>query len=135
MRGACKGKKIGFIVQYGFSEALHARPLEKYLEKLSASLGCEYLGTIIKGGCDGLTKHPEGFKKLLNQIQRIGNIFGSAGGFDKALLADFARPERQTFLSAIFMRLFVKLANRLYWNPQLKANNALDKAYARPYTR
>jgi NAD(P)H-dependent FMN reductase len=45
-RGKCNGKKLGFLVQYGFIEAVHARPLEKHLEKLSAMLGCDYIGTI-----------------------------------------------------------------------------------------
>ena len=59
LRGACKGKPLGFLVQFGFREAVHARPLEKYLEKLATDLNCTYLGTIIKGGCDGLVKYPD----------------------------------------------------------------------------
>jgi len=44
--GGGVNKKIGFLVQFGFREAIHARALEKYLEKFTMLLKCEYLGTI-----------------------------------------------------------------------------------------
>jgi hypothetical protein len=134
LRGACRKKPVGFLVQFGFREAIHARPLEKYLERLAADLQCDYLGTIIKGGCDALTKSSEKHnRKTLHGIIRIGRVFGATGGLDKKLLHAYAKPENQTFFSKIFMRVFVKLANKFYWDVQLKANNALEKVYARPY--
>ena len=45
---------IGFIVQSGFPEAIHSRYIERYLEKLAIRLGCRYIGTVIKGGVEGI---------------------------------------------------------------------------------
>ena len=39
-----------FLVQSGFSEALHSRGLERYLAKLARRLGSPYAGTIVRGG-------------------------------------------------------------------------------------
>ena len=136
LRGACGGKSLGFLVQYGFREAVHARPLEQYLERLAADLKCTYLGTIIKGGCAGVAKNPEKQNRdILTGIKRIGRVFGANGKFDKVLLADYSKPESQVFLSKLITRIFVKLANKFYWDVQLKKNNALDKVYARPYAK
>ena len=45
---------MGFIVQSGFPEALHSRYVEHYLQKLAARLNAPYLGTIVKGGGEGI---------------------------------------------------------------------------------
>ncbi len=50
---------IGFLVQSGFPESAHSRHLERYLEKLAARLDSPYMGTIIKGGCEGVHMMPE----------------------------------------------------------------------------
>ncbi len=49
-----KKKSFGFIIQYGFTEAVHGRPLESYLMSYVESIGANYIGTVIKGGCDAL---------------------------------------------------------------------------------
>ena len=131
--GNCADKKIGFIVQYGFPEATHARPLEKYLEHLCKRLGCQYLGTIIKGGCDGLTRSPRNYGKTLRDIQEIGRQFATTGQFDKTLLLNFSRPEKQGLVLKLMMRVVVHLINRFYWGATLKKNGMYDKSFARPY--
>lgn len=135
--GKCSGKKIGFLVQYGFKEAIHARALEKYLEKLAGLLNCEYLGTIIKGGCDGLIKNPNArfSKKVLNGINKIGCKFGESSKFDKELLDRYSRPETQSKTSKLLSKLFVKIVNKYYWGAELKKNGVYDKSYAQPYKR
>ena len=134
--GKCKEKKVGFLVQYGFKEAIHARPLEKYLEKLVKSLDCEYLGTIIKGGCDNLSTTPqEQNKKILNGIYEIGKKFGETGKFERKLLDEYSKPETQTLQSEELMRNSIEFINKNYWGAQLKKNEAYDKRYARPYEK
>ena len=65
--------RLGFLVQSGFSEALHSRPLERYLEKLAARLGCEYVGTIVRGGGEALQAMPdEAAKKLFERLRELG---------------------------------------------------------------
>ena len=43
------GTKISYILQSGFAEGAQLRCGEAYLEKLTALLGCEYGGTLVKG--------------------------------------------------------------------------------------
>lgn len=135
--GACGGKKIGFIVQYGFVEAIHARPLEKYLEMLAGLLKCEYLGTIIRGGCDGLARNPEAprSKKTLKGIYEIGGGLGETGRFDRRLIDKYSKPETQALFSRLFMKSFVKFANKHYWGAELRKNGVFDESFARPYIR
>ena len=45
----CDGTKISYILQSGFAEGVQLRCGEAYLEKLTALLGCEYGGTLVKG--------------------------------------------------------------------------------------
>ena len=59
------GKKIGFIVQSGFPEAVHSIYVERYLKKLTQRLKGEYLGTVIKGGVEGIQIMPPWMTKKL----------------------------------------------------------------------
>jgi multimeric flavodoxin WrbA len=133
--GACAGKPVLFLVQYGFVEAVHARPLEAYLQWLAGKLGCAYKGTIIKGGCDSLSREPNAARnrKILKGAYAIGSSFGATGDLNAEMLAAYSRPERQGFFARLLLRLLVGGINKFYWEAQLKANNALASAYDRPY--
>lgn len=130
----CRGKKLGFLVQYGFIEAIHARPLEKYLEQLSNELKCDYLGTIIKGGCDSLAKYPPGSKKILKGAYEIGKAFGIEKKFDKGMLDAYSKPEVQKEKSVFIMNILVKIINKIYWQASLKKNGvSRQESFAKPY--
>ncbi len=43
------GSKMAFILQSGFAEGVQLRCGEAYLEILAGRLGCEYMGTLVKG--------------------------------------------------------------------------------------
>ena len=63
----------GFLVQSGFMEALHCRPLERYLQKLSGKISSGYAGTIVRGGGEALRSAPEeSFHKLWKQLNALG---------------------------------------------------------------
>jgi hypothetical protein len=132
-----KSKKIFFLVQYGFPEAVHARPLEKYLEKATGELGMNYLGTIIKGGCNNLIDAPDNpfFNKIFKTIFLIGKNFGETGSLDKDLIDKFSKPENITLISKLLMKVATGLANKFYWRAELVRNNALERAYDRPYLK
>lgn len=133
--GKCSDKKIGYLVQYGFPEAVHARPLEKYLQRLTASLGAEYLETIIKGGCDSITRLPEEHNKaILEGIRNIGEIFGKTGKFDEKLLKDFSAPETQTIPEETLKKQ-VDIINERYWSEMLRKNNVYDISFNKPYAK
>ncbi|MBR0599966.1 NAD(P)H-dependent oxidoreductase [Sinanaerobacter chloroacetimidivorans] len=131
----CNGKKLGFLVQYGFIEAVHGRPVEKYNQKLASLLGCQYFGTVIKGGCDGLiTGKTSGMKKIMKGIHDIGETLSKTGEFDQAELDTYSAPELEKKQNKLIMKVVLKLINRYYWGAMLKKNGVtIDESYARPY--
>jgi len=132
--GRCNGKKVGFLVQYGFIEAVHARPLEMYLEHISKSLCCDYLGTIIKGGCDGLSKSKSGYKKVRNGAYEIGKVFGVTGHFDKKQIDAYAAPETQKKQNSFLLSIILKIMNKVSWEKSLKMNGInRQSSFAKPY--
>ena len=129
--GRKENPDIGFLVQSGLPESIHSRYVERYLKKLSARLGCNYMGTIIKGGVEGVQAKPVRMnKKLFNSFYQIGKIFGETGKFDKEIVDRLAQPERYSKLYLWLFKLFGKF---WYWDTMLKKNNAYEKRFAKPY--
>lgn len=128
-------KNLGFIVQSGFPEAHHSIFVEPYLHKLANRLGAEYLGTVIKGGVEGIRIMPNWMtKKLYRQFYELGKIFGIEGQFDAFICEKLARPYKFSKTRIKFFKLIMKTGlNDFYWNSQLKKNNAFDKRFDRPY--
>lgn len=131
------GKKgnpnIGFIVQSSFPEAIHSRYIERYLEKLAMRLGCRYMGTVIRGGVEGIRVTPAWMnKKLFKSFYELGRTFGETREFDKQVVLSLAKPERY---SKFQFWVFKLLGHNLYWNPMLKKNNAFEKRFDKPYIR
>ncbi|MCX7922565.1 MAG: NAD(P)H-dependent oxidoreductase [Clostridia bacterium] len=132
--GKCHGKKVGFLVQYGFIEAVHARALETYLEYISGMLCCDYLGTIIKGGCDGLTKSEKGNRKIRMGAYEIGKTFGATGCFNKKQLDDYSAPEVQKKQNSFLLSIIIKIINKVYWEKAFKKNGVTyEGSFAKPY--
>lgn len=126
---------IGFLVQSGFPESTHSRHVERYLERLAARLGSPYLGTIVKGGVEGIQIMPDNMtRKLYTGLRQIGHTFAQTGRFDPGLLHALAKPEWYPSYLAPFFKLFVKtpLAT-FYWDGQLKKNGVYGQRFARPY--
>jgi hypothetical protein len=127
---------IGFMVQSGFPESTHSRHVEKYLEKLARRLGCRYLGTIVKGGCEGVRMMPEKMnRKLFEGLQEIGRDFGATGEpFDPGRLRKLAKPEQYPRWSVPLFKLFTKTKMAsFYWDSQLKENGVYEERFAQPY--
>ena len=60
----------------GNPEALHSRYVERYLPKLAARLNAPYLGTIVRGGGEGLRMMPvDGTIELFGNLQDLGRGF------------------------------------------------------------
>ncbi len=126
---------VGFLVQSGFPEAAHSRYVERYLEKLSARLGCPYVGTIVKGNGEGVRfTPPEKNRALFETLHQLGATYGQTGQFDPVLLEKLAKPERfPKWMTPVFQVLLkTKMANRMWDNP-LKENDAYERRFARPY--
>lgn len=130
-----KEKNIAFIVQSGFPEAYHSIFVERYLEKLSKRLGCNYIGTVIKGGVEGIQIMPPSMtKKLFNNFVELGKYFAKANAFNPEIVANLRNPYRMNAMRRGVMRLMIAtgLVN-FYWNMKLKEHKAYDKRFARPY--
>lgn len=128
---------IGYLVQSGFPEANHSRPVEQYLKKLTSRLGSKYLGTIIKGNANRIDKQPGFFvKRLFKSLYRLGSSFGQTGTFDDAILAELALPEKLKGFSLILNRWILKtrLATK-NWDKQLKDNGVFENRFDAPFLK
>jgi hypothetical protein len=133
--GRAGNPRIGFLVQSGFAEALHSRPLESYLARLATRLGCEYAGTIVKGSGESLQAMPdEASKKLWARMNTLGESLAANGRFDPAALEQVAGTERFSAGTAAVMGVVLRAqVTQFYWNSQLRKNGAWDKRFAAPY--
>ncbi|MCP5108493.1 MAG: NAD(P)H-dependent oxidoreductase [bacterium] len=129
--------ELGFLVQSGFSETIHSRYVEKYLEKLARRLHCKYLGTIIKGGVEGIKiKPPKLTRKLFDAFYRLGLHFGKTGALNEEIIKSLAKNEKMSGAKRALWTILSKIGIAdFHWNMQLKKNNAYDKRFAKPYER
>jgi NAD(P)H-dependent FMN reductase len=129
------GFKIGFLVQSGFPEAEHSVHVEAYLEKLTDRLDAEYIGTIIKGGVEGIQVQPEQMtRKLFESMQEFGKDLAETGTWDPDRIMMLRHPQRLSRLNAFLLQLvsYTGLTN-YYWNQNLKKHNAFERRFDRPY--
>jgi len=126
---------VGFIVQGGFPEAYHSRFVERYLRKFATRLNSPYAGCMIRGGFEGTPSMPRFMTRgIFSHIYELGKTYGKTGTFDDGLVARLASPEHLSVLRRAFFRLGLFLGlPHMYWDRQLKANNALKKRFDRPF--
>jgi NAD(P)H-dependent FMN reductase len=126
---------LAFLVQSGFPEALHSRPVERYLKKLAHRLGACYAGTIVRGGGESLQAMPDqANKKLWARLRVLGEQLARDGRFGEAELKAVAGIEHFSPIAMALLSLAVKLPiTQFYWNSQLKKNGAWHRRFAAPY--
>jgi len=126
-----------FLVHSGFPEACQSRPVERYCEKLARRLGADYLGTLVKGGSEGIQVMPPWMtRKLYGTMTALGQTFGANRKLDEALVKKLADRERFTGVSLLVARVMMATGfNDFYWNGQLKKNGVWDRRYDQPYAR
>ena len=122
-------------MQSGFPEALHSRYIERYLEKLAARLGAPYLGTIVKGGGEGVRLMPEEANRaLFDGLQALGRGFARAGQLDAELLPGVAGRERYPAILSPVFKVFTRTRQaKWYWDSQLEENGVFEERFAQPY--
>ncbi len=126
---------IGFIVQSGFPEAIHSRYVERYLEKLARRLNGRYIGTIIKGGVEGIQEKPDFLnKRLFMAFRSLGRHFGVTKEFHPIIVKKLAPMERFSPVGRFFIRLLIHtgLADS-GWIKPLKQNGAYERRFDKPY--
>ena len=126
---------LGFLVQSGFPEALHSRPLERYLEKLTRRLGLPYAGTIVHGGGESLQVTPDkANNKLWARLRILGEQLARDGRFGEKELKAVAGIERFSALTGALLSVAIKLPIiNFYWNSQLKKNGAWERRFDAPF--
>jgi hypothetical protein len=135
MRFGGANPTLAFLVQSGFPEATHSRPLERYLKKLALRLGSHYAGTIVRGGGEALQAMPEqANRKLWARLQILGEQLAREGRFGAAELKAVAGIERFSPFAAKLASLACRIpAIQFYWNGMLKKNGAWTRRFAAPY--
>ncbi len=128
-------KKTGFIVQSGFPESIHSINLEHYLEKLCQRLQYEYIGTVIKGGVEGIQVMPTGMtRKLFLNFRYLGEYFGKTMTFSPEIKIKLAHPYKMSFIVRVmFSAAKLTGITNYYWNYNLKKNGAYSLRFDRPY--
>ena len=126
---------LAFLVQGGFPEAAHSRPLERYLEKLAMRLGSHYAGTIVRGGGESLQSMPEqANRKLWARLKSLGEQLARDGRFGAAELKAIAGTERFSALAVMLASLACRIpVVQFYWNGMLKKNGQWERRFAAPY--
>lgn len=131
-----KQLKLGFIVQSGFPEANHSIYIEKYLEKLSSRLGVSYLGTIVRGGVEGIKIQPRWMTRYTDLFYEQGQFLALEWEFSKEIIKKLGKPDRlRGFRLKLFKLLLATGLANFYWSSQLKENKAYKMRFAKPYTQ
>ncbi len=126
--------RLGFILQSGFAESIHSVYLERYLKKFTRRLKCEYLGTVIKGGVEGIQIMPPSMtRKMFKNFKALGKYFAETVQFSPEIMREFAKPYKMPILKQWLYPLLPSSLLNFYWNSNLKKNNAWEKRFDAPY--
>jgi NAD(P)H-dependent FMN reductase len=129
------GKRLGFIVQSGFPESKQSTFVARYLEKLTMRLGCEYLGTVIRGGVEGIQiQPPKMTANLFSLFENLGKKFADNETFDEDIMAQLAKSYELSKSQIVLYKFLSKLGVlNFYWNMNLKQNDAYERRFDQPY--
>ncbi len=130
-----KKKDLGFIVQSGFPEAIHSVYVERYLKKFTQRLGYNYLGTVIKGGVEGIQVMPASMtRKLFANFRSMGEYFALNGSFSETIKAKLQGPLRMSKAQQVGFKIagLTGLPN-FYWNNNLKKHGAYQRRNDKPF--
>lgn len=115
------GTKIYYILQSGFSEGCQLRCAEKYLEKLTPMLGCEYGGCLVKGDNFGIRLF-EGkmLDNTLNPYQEMGTVFADKKDFFSDEAKKFTGAEYFSKIECIILSIISKTVSRVMFKKMAK---------------
>lgn len=133
--GRIAGKRIALVVQSGFSESIHSETVVAYFERLFSRLGMVHLGSIVKGGAEGLQMMPDqAAGKLKAAFVRAGSEIARSGRVPGDLIDSMAKPRLFGPFQLLLIRFgsLTGLAN-FYWDLMLRKHKAFDKRFDAPY--
>lgn len=134
LKPVSEGKSIGFIVQAGFIETQQHQYLEAYLKDLSQELNYHYLGTVSKGQAAAIYMYPKMFKKILKDLNDLGEAFEKTHTFDPEILKKLGTPSEISKGQLRLLRFMDKISlSNIFWHRELKKNNGFEQRLDRPY--
>ena len=130
-----ENKKMGFIVQSGFPEVHHSVVIQKYMIKLIKRLKCDFIGSAIFGGIEGIqSRSEEGLKEFKGHLREIGKKLGTDAILDEQIVKSIQQTYKFSFIKGLLFKIYTLfMKSHPYWDRQLKANNAYEKRLDRPY--
>ena len=88
------GTKLGFILQSGFAEGIQLRCGEAYLKILAGRLGCEYVGTLVKGDNFSIRWFGKDMRdRVTGPYTEMGREYAECGNFESDKCKKFTGPE------------------------------------------
>ena len=100
-------------------------------------MGIDYLGTVVKGGVEGIKVQPKWMTKIyMELIYDLGQHLALDWELNPVIVNKLAKPERLSFTALTFYRLLSRLRLlNFYWDSQLKKNKAFENRFAQPYSK
>ncbi len=134
--GLMAGKKVSFIIHSGFPESVHLEVLERYHRILSKKLGFVLADTIVIPGSEGFRlMPPKQNRKKQQDVMKLMDQFRIDQPFDDHLVRRLAGKRQSNKMRNFIFSLLEKTGiTNLYWNSNLKRNNAYNKRFDKPYT-
>jgi hypothetical protein len=103
----------------------------RYLERLASRLGCACAGVVRRGNIEGIRTQPAWMTRgILGRFRGLGESFGRTGLLDPQALRKLAGRERY---SRFALRLICWWSRVMFWDRELKANQAYGKRLDAPY--
>ena len=123
-----------FLVQCGFPEAAHIRYVEQYLISLADELNSSYLGTLVRGGGEGIRMQPEqANRKLFRSLNALGLQLANEGVFKPETIRSLVSIEKIPAIAAPITKLIVNIFVKKYWDVQMKKNGVYETRFDKPY--
>jgi NAD(P)H-dependent FMN reductase len=134
-RSRLQGKRVAFVIQSGFPEGIHTEALGNYLARVCERLGFVHLGTLRKGGVEGIRMMPpKAVAKIQARFVVAGNELGTKGKFSPELIRTMAEPRTFGWTGRTIIRLLGSLGLiNFYWNRKLKEHGAYARRFDMPY--
>lgn len=130
------GKKLGFIIQYGFMEGAQSQYVVRYLESWIKKMNYESAGIVVHGGSAGVYMMPEKMnRKLFELLHTLGKSLCDTGAFEQEAMEELRKPYQLTKGQSRMYQFMAKLGvgDAMFWNMQLKQNDAMKHRYDKPF--
>lgn len=130
-----KNREITFVIHSGFSDGIQNRILEQYLNRFTSIMNMNNKGIIIAPGSEGFRHMPASMtKKKRLAMSRLGYSYKNKEDYNEKDLKFLFGKETSSKLGLFVYKIlsFLGVTN-IWWNSQLKKNNAFKNRFDAPY--